>query len=293
MAPDGTYFVVVQGVGDGFEGADEATAAVTIDSSLVIRYRGTVSGVAGLTYAATPDVLPAGSRQLGATALGHRTIADGAAAARVPAFAALRVGSPGNVETAAQGGATFITGSVPRWFAAASVKKQLLGGPGSTGGFPVSAAVALRGGVKAAAADGSRDGPDTLTSFPGVSLSAPLAIGRRASLVAVPEIILSPGRVTYDPDAAGTAGTGGWHAWMYGRIGAMYDTPAWSVGASTALRTTPFGRGFGIDLPLAAAVEGHAVVPGTSLFVSATVATEARGFDDFYVVAGGSVGFLF
>jgi hypothetical protein len=105
--------------------------------------------------------------------------------------------------------------------------------------------------------------------------------------------MLSPGRVTYDPDDAGTAGAAGWDAWMYGRIGAMYETPGWSIGVSAAVRTTPFGRAFGIDLPLAAALEGHVVVPGTSLFVSGVVATEARGFNDFYVVGGGSVGFLF
>ena len=293
VAPDGTYFMVVQGVGDGFDGADEASVAVTIDSSLVIRYRGNLSGVGGLAYAATPDVLPAGSWQIAATALGHRAVVDGAAALRVPAFGALRVGAPGNVEIAAQGGATFITGSTPRWFATASMKKQLIGGPDPGSGFPFSAAVALRGTAKAADADGSIDGPDTLTSFPGVSLSVPLALGRRASLMVVPEIMLSPGQVTYDPDDAGTAGAAGWDAWMYGRIGTMYETPAWSIGVSAAVRTTPFGRTFGIDLPLAAALEGHVVVPGTSLFLSGMVATEARDFDDFYVVGGGSIGFLF
>lgn len=80
---------------------------------------------------------------------------------------------------------------------------------------------------------------------------------------------------------------------MYARVGAMYETPEWGVGVSAALRSTPLGEGVGIDLPLQAAAEGHVIIPGTSMFVKGILTTEAIALDNFYVVGGGSVGFLF
>ena len=59
-APDGTYFAVVRASGAGFDGSDEESVPVTVDSSVVLRYRGLISGVAGLAYAACPTPCPPG-----------------------------------------------------------------------------------------------------------------------------------------------------------------------------------------------------------------------------------------
>ena len=291
-APDGTYFAVVRASGAGFDGSDEESVPVTVDSSVVLRYRGLISGVAGLAYAGLPDALPAGAWQVDATVLGHRTTVDGAGIGRIPAFAALRIGVAPKTELAVEGGAVSLTsGEQPRWFASASVKRQLLQ-TGTAGPAPVAAAVALRGTVQGAGGRDDVNSPDTLTNFPGIALSAPITVGGSAKLVITPELLASPARPIYsEADAAG-AGSG-WDAWAYARIGAMYERPGWSVGASAALRSMPFGEGFGIDLPMQAALEGRVIIPGSSVFVSGVLAGELAAVNDFYLVGGGSLGVVF
>lgn len=299
LAPDGRYLLRLEGVGDGFDGADQVAQEIVVDSSLVIRARRSMSGVSGLSYAAGPDTLPEGTWQLATTAIGHRVLIDGEWALRLPSFLSLRSGVGGDTEIAAQAGASFVSGAAPRWFAAASVKTQLL----RRGGNPplISAAVAGRAALRGTGGRASVDGPDTLTNFPGIAVSTPIALGRSLRLTVTPEIVFSPARVYYGTDKEslneifGPAADGGegWSWWLYGRAGLMYETPAWSVGLSAALRSTPADRGLGIDLPMQAGAEGHVMIPGTTMFVSGILGAEASAVDNFYLIGGGSVGVLF
>lgn len=285
-APDGSYFAVISGVGDGFDGADEQSVALRVDRSLVIRVRGGLSGVSGLAYAPLPDSLPQGSWQPSLSVLAHQTAVDAGVAARVPTLARLRIGLAEQTELGLFGGGVFVTDAEPRWFGGASLKRTLLSSP------LMSAAVALRGTLQG----GGLNTPDTLTNYPGLALSAPLRLGAEGFFAVTPELLLSPGRVSYDPGAAG--GSAAWTGWGYLRLGAGYETPGWSLGGSAALRTAAFSERVGIDLPLQAAVEGQAVIPGTNLFVGGTLAAEASprwlaGDGRFYLVGGGSIGLIF
>jgi hypothetical protein len=217
---------------------------------------------------------------------------DGAGVGRIPAFAGLRIGVAPGTEAAVQGGAVSLTsGAQPRWFASASVKRQLL--PADSGaGVPFAAAVALRGTVQGRGAREDLNGPDTLTNFPGVALSLPLSVGGAARLVVTPEVLASPARPVYSEDEPAAA-SGGWDAWAYARIGAMYERPGWSVGASAAVRSAPFGEGLDIDLAMQAALEGRFIIPESSVFVSGILAGEFAAPDNFYLVGGGSLGVVF
>jgi hypothetical protein len=291
-APDGTYFAVLDASGTGFDGSDQESVPVTIDSSVVIRYRGLLSGVAGLAYAGLPDALPPGAWQLDATVLGHRTTVDGEGIGRIPAFAGFRIGVADKTELALEGGAVSLTSGEPvRWFASASVKRRILRA-GTAGPVPVAAAIALRGTLQGAGGRDDINSPDTLTNFPGIALSAPIALGGGAKLILSPEILASPARPVYSEADAAEAGSG-WDAWAYARMGAMYEQPGWSVGASAALRSTPFSEGFGIHLPWQAALEGRFIIPGSSVFVSGVLAGEFAAVNDFYLVGGGSLGVVF
>jgi len=297
--PDGLYTVRLQAVGEREGVVVEREAMIRIDSSLVLAYRSLFSGSAGLLYAPTPEVLPGGSFQLSSLVMAHWETDGGATLVRVPVALASRWGLAGR-SAGDYGAAPFSrweldlqAGSIVGYasalgeesvvfpfFAGAALKTLLLSPAGPVG---------LRAALQAKLAYHGVS-TDTLANSTGFSLGAPAAlqVGAVAVLLS-PEIILSPWRVSYDPDAARTAG---FYSWLYARAGVLVDLGVVSAGLSASARTTPFGEGFALDLPFQAAVELHWLVPRSALFLSFVFAGEFSPPSGYYLQGGAGVGLL-
>jgi hypothetical protein len=73
----------------------------------------------------------------------------------------------------------------------------------------------------------------------------------------------------------------------------MLDFGAVVGGFSAAVRTLPFSRGFSLDLPLLAGFELHAMFPNTQLFLSYAMAAEIEDAENWYIMGGGGIGYIY
>jgi hypothetical protein len=297
--PDGVYTVELRAVGEQGEPPVERSAQLRVDSSLILAFRSVFSGGAGLLYAPTPELLPGGSFQLSTLVMAHWEQAADGTLVRVPVALAGRWGFAG------RGAGDYSTAPFQRWELDVQAG-SIVGYAGPAGEesfvFPFFASAALRTALLApASAIGVRSAlqaklayqgvsTDTLANSTGFSLGLPsaLELGSMALLLE-PEIILSPWRVSYDPDASREAG---FFPWLYARAGVLVDLGVLTAGLSASLRTTPFTEGFALDLPFQAAVELHWLVPRSSLFLSFAFAGEFSPPEGYYLQGGAGLGLV-
>ena len=280
--PDGSYTVRIEGIGDQSGEQDMAEVVLLIDSSIVLRFRSLWSGSAGLLYAPSPEILPAGSLQVSSLVLAHASGSGADAVVRVPVNLGLRAGiGPRNLFEldASVGGIVGYsndTVSLP-WFVSAAFKASLLR---PTGTFGLSSSAQAKFTYQ-------NTHTDTLANFTGFSVGLPGGVHLGpVSLVFSPEMILSWEAVGTDPPPPAAYG------WLYGRFGLLLDLSAFSVGTSVSLRSLRFDQGLGIDLPFQSALEAHWLIPGTQLILSASVAGDFTASDDFYLLGGVGLGIL-
>ena len=289
--PDGSYTVRVEGTGERAGEQDSARLGLLIDSSIVLRYRSLWSGSAGLLYAPSTDVLPGGSVQVSSLVLAHRSDKNrGDPPARkeiirIPVNVGMRFGlSRANLfelDTSVGGiiGYEEETFFVP-WFVSAAFKASLLRPSGT---FGLSSAAQVKFTYQ-------NTHTDTLANFRGLSVGVPGGVHLGPlTLLFSPEVILSWEAVGTDPPPTAA------YAWLYGRFGLLLDLSTLSLGTSISLRTLRFdqlGDGFRIDLPFQTALEAHWLIPGTQLFLSASVAGDFLSADDYYLFGGLGLGIL-
>jgi len=280
--PDGGYTVRIEGTGEQAGEQDSAELGLLIDSSIVLRFRSLWSGSAGLLYAPSPEILPAGSLQVSSLVLVHASGSGSDAVIRAPLNLGVRSGiGPRNlfeVDASVGGIVGYIdeTVSLP-WFVSAAFKASLLR---PTGTFDLSSAAQVKFTYQ-------NTHTDTLANFRGLSVGLPGGVHLGpVSLLFSPEMILSWEAVGTDPPPPAAYG------WLYGRFGLILDLSAFSVGTSISLRSLRFDQGLGIDLPFQSALEAHWLIPGTQLIVSASVAGDFAAADDFYLFGGVGLGIL-
>jgi hypothetical protein len=289
VLPDGLYTAKLVATGEREGKVIERQATVRIDSAITIAIRSLWSGSAGLLYAPVPGVLPGGSVQFAGLFLAHSS-GDGEQVIRVPWDLGLRLGLgrhnrieldllgggiPGYYADA--GGSGF---SMP-FFAAAAVKGTL---------FEPSGSIGLGSAFQAKLAYQYHITTDTLADFTGFSVGLPTALrlGPLALLLS-PEVVISPLRVYY---GSGPAPEPGFYSWAYARAGLLLDASPFSFGLSASLRSLPFNEGFGLDLPVQAALEAHLLIPGTVLYLSLALAGEFSGPTNYYLMGGGGLGII-
>jgi hypothetical protein len=283
--PDGGYSLVISGTGaDGREARRETL--FSLDRSLRIAPRSTWSGGAGLLYAPTADVLPAGSFQASVTGLAAIDPSDWQLQA--PVVLAFRSGLGADLEIDASLSAIF-TGSVLPVAGSVSLRWQAVEPARPAGlGVALEAKAALQGvpglGILTT---------DTFANFSGVSLGVPLQFTTGPiNLLFEPAIVFSAWQVDYLGPPVTTPSPA---SWMYWRAGLMIDTGALVAGVSASARSLPLPGGlFTINLPVQAAVEVTWLLPDTHVLVGAAVAGEfVPPPIGMYLMGGISLGLLF
>ncbi|WP_455383446.1 PEGA domain-containing protein [Salinispira pacifica] len=292
VVPDGTYIanVEVQSADGGPLQRD--STVVYVNSALAIRFRDMLSANPGLAFAPIPDTLPDGSLQVSTEFLGHvGRDGSGAVVGRFPVTAGLRYGLPLNLEAIASvQGVLHTDPALNDGSVSLGVRWRFLSLP-----FPDGEAGAL---IAAKGTFLSEAATDTLTNFDGFGLSLP--VGVRFGPVGIsftPEIVgnsypVYPVSAPWTPDL---------FIWGYGRAALYVDTGTILAGISAAARTRPLSAPPGTSvpfdqfyqLPFEAAAEFHLMIPGTSVVVGITGAAEISSPTDYYVMAGGGIGFLY
>ncbi len=288
--PDGAYSVTVEGASGG--ATDRLAGAVEISHAALIGYRSMLSGVSGLLFVGSPEILPPSSFQIGVISLGHFE----AAGELIPIQLSGRFVPASGVELDVQGSLELGSVAVAPYSIGAAAKLRLLGEGAS--GF--SAALSVKGTYL----DGTT--ADTLTNFTGLSVGAPLEyrIGPFGVLV-MPEVTVSPFFVSslgLTADGGTDSDNGALNAslnvWGYGRGGLFLDFGSIVTGVSAALRTEPFAEGLGLDtVPLTGGWEIHWLPPEGNLVLSADVESEyspspAAGATT-YLLVGAGIGWIF
>lgn len=286
VVPDGEYRVRLVAKSDwtGLPVEVEVERRVAVDSSAVIRHYGSLGTTVGTLYATAPGVLPPGSIQLTAGLMGHRQATSFGVVGRYPFWTTLRIGLPSGLEAVAAGTAILYDEiSYTRTIGGVSLRYRFMENP-------LEGAVALRGTLHNRTAGGALSAPDSLAEYIGGGLLVPLSyrVGN-LEIVVTPELAASPVPVTYDGEAAAV----GFYLWSYLRAGVRYDVGTFQLGLSGATRTLPFSQGLGLDLPFQLGAEAHVLLPGTPLYVSATVAAEVAGSSDYYLMGGGALGIVY
>jgi hypothetical protein len=285
VLPDGPYLVRIEASG----GADGRPASqelgLRLDSALLLAYRSLWSGASGLMYAHSPEVLPPWSIQASTDLVAHVDPASGGASFRVPWNFGLRLGlRPANtLELDAQAGAILGYAQAVPYFVSAALKASL---------FRKSGDLTIGAGALARLAYQSVR-TDAMANFTGFGLGLPALLGYGPlTLLLVPEVVLSPWSVSYDPARQFDFSEPAFTAFAYARAGLILDLNPVTLGFSASLRTLPFDRGFGLDLPVQCALEAHWMLPGSQLFLSLQLAAELRSAQSAYFMAGGGLGLL-
>ncbi len=189
--PDGTYRVVLTGKSRDSSVTETETISITIDSSVMIRYRALWNGTSGLLYSPTAEVLPFGDLQISFILTGHQGPVDNVTVFTAPANLSIRFGIGKEYELNILGSLILgNTDNIPLG-ASISLKKRIirLKSPLSfTAGFL----------IKAAYQEGTTT--DRFANSTGLSAGIPLQLSAGFfKLVYSPEIILAPFPVIY-PD---------------------------------------------------------------------------------------------
>ncbi len=279
IVDDGRYAVVLEAEGRREGRRASEIEEISIDSTSRIVYRSLWSGITGMLYVPSPEVISLSSYQLGVLIGGHFNPSLGTA--RFPMQAGIRIPLDFGAEVAVQGTVIVDSETDNPFSLGAGFMYPLTGGsPADTVTLGVYGKGTWLNGTTA----------DTQTNFTGIhaGLSTQLRLGPILVLAAA-ELTASPFDVVYR-----SAGSDpGFYAWGYGRGGIMLDTGSIVAGVSGAIRTVPFNRGFGIRLPVAVGAELHWLLPGTYVVASGIVFAEANSVNDYYISGGGGLGILY
>ena len=279
--PGGEYTVTIVARDEKTEAEHTRAASVTIDESLRIRYRNVWCGSAGLLYAYTVDRLPVGSFQVASFSMGHRVKET----YRIPTGLSFRLGLSEIAELDVLAGIIIEnTGLVPL-YGSVSSRFQMFG---STAGEGLSGAIAAKIAYQS-------DTPtDLLASFTGISIGAPLQLSVGVlNILYAPELILSPRNIIYDPSSIGANDTGVYLR-AYQRAGILVDMGSFTTGVSVSLHSFPLTERLSLyEPPLQAAWEMNLIIPETQLFLGFGVSGEFVSPDNYYLLVGGGMGFLY
>ncbi len=255
---------------------------VTIDHSMTISYRSVWSGTAGLLYTPSADVLPSQSFQIASLIMGHSESIEGNVVFRAPLDLAFRAGLGLQMEIDIQTSIILENAEAVPLLASGAFKYRFA---------QLGDVLELDSSVTAKISYQANTGTDTFSNFTGLSVGIPTQVSLGpVSFIAAPELILSPYIVTYDSSYDDEFAT---ELWFYLRSGLLLDLGFLMFGLSVSVRTTPFSEGFAIDVPFQTGFEVHWMIPGTQLFLSLAVAAEIESTADWYVMAGGGIGFLY
>lgn len=284
ICPDGEYKISIEAVSKKDGGVHSLHSTVRIDSSISISYRSMWNGVTGLMYSCTPDILPVFSFQISTLFAAHFEKYEEQLLMRAPFQLSARFGMGSNTEADICAAVILTDAEFLPYTISAAVKYRFLKTPGT---------YKLESALYAKATFHYGTGADTLSNFTGLSLGIPFkASAGPFSLILNPEVIFSPYKVTYTPDYDEDPVLS---MWGYGRCGIMFDSGSVVTGISCAIRTTPFwgSESFDIHYPLLGAYELHMMIPGSNLYVSCVAGTEFVSVDNFYVMGGLGVGFIY
>ncbi len=298
-SPPGTYYARLTAAGeDGGASSLETVVEVTPEADPQ-RFSSLHGGFSGALFAPDARILPEGSFQASVGTYLLATPRGADSAARMPAFAGVRVGGlfGGKSELVASGMLVpyfGYSGADPSWGSVTvSVKTALAGGPRGAAAFLASASVASFLDEASSGFPPSWDGP---ARYPGLDAGIVLEASTRTSRVFGS---LHAHASTYYPGwEDGPQATPGLFAWAYGRAGAEALLPGvlggdLALALSAAVRTEPFGGTPGFRPPLSVGAEAHWYAPDSGLVVSAYAAGEWAAFSSWYYAGGLGVGFAF
>jgi hypothetical protein len=274
--PDGSYTLLLEARPEsGGEGLS-ASIPLRLNHALRLSFRSLWSGSSGLLFVPSPEVLPGGNLQASSLLVSHAERSGGDWSFRTPWDLAMRAGIGPGFELDARGGVILGYGDSAAWFLGASAKLPLSRGPLECSAL---AKLAYQGALT-----------DPFTNFTGLSLGLPLSTSAGpVRFFLAPELTLSLWEVS---DAASDWPDPSFTAWAYLKAGAALSLGSWSIGLSAAMRTLPFTRGFGLDLPVHTGLEAHWMIPGTQAFLTAALITEFGGAESVDLSAGGGLGLL-
>lgn len=272
VLPDGEYRAVLTAQSEEGGVVETEEITVRIDSSYIISYRSTWSGVSGMLYAASPEVLPPLSSQLSASFMGHYETDAAGEYYRLPIQVSYRFSPVKRLELALQGSLIPQTGDTA-FSLGLSAKYRIVDVP----------FFGLAGALKGTYYSG--DTLDSQTNYLGGSASFPLmlALGP-VRFVFTPEIALSPARVVYDSTA--TYPDSPVYVWPYARAGIHLQFGGLTFGLSGALRFVPFTEGFTVHWPAAVGLEASWILPDTQFGVILQAAGEISPSSGFYLMGG-------
>ena len=281
--PDGSYRLRLTAIGTRQGTISTAEQTVVVDSTLIIAYRSNWSGIPGMLYAGTPDVLPRNSFQLGSLISAHWQSIDDSIIYRAPANLTFRYGMADTMEIDLLAGLILENAPSLPFFLTGVYRYSY---------FRYLDVIHAASSIAGKLTYHSGTGTDTLTNFSGFSLGLPTDIGiGPVSLIFHPEIVISPWRITYDLEYLESPPS----AWMYLRGGFLVEADSISGGLSAALRSTPFSESFAFfsGIPhLQIALEIHGMLPGTQLILSGFMHAEVQSVGEWYLSGGGGLGFI-
>lgn len=276
VVPDGEYQIGIEAIGRGDAAGTSMWLPVTVDSTARISYRGMLSGLSGALFAPTTDVLPSGSFQIAAGAMGHYDY--GLAAGRYPAYFTSRIGLGARSELDLQGGIFINASDTTPYTVGLGYKYQI-----PTGSGPL---------VLAASGKVTWVGNTTIDTYGNYTgLGAGFVAGLQTGPLSFsinPEIVISPYTVVYEGPVPAPA----FNIWAYGRAAILADFGSLTGALSGSVRTLPFNRAFGIGLPFSAGLEVNWLIPGTQIILSGFAGGEFAAADNFYIMGGGGIGII-
>lgn len=282
LIPDGIYKAEVAAAGRDSGVEVRRTEYIQIDSTAVISYRSAFSGMSGLLFAPSPEVLPKNSFQLSALVVGFYdpTIPAG----RFPAQVWARFNVLPRGEMVAQGTLILSSTNAVPYSASLGFKYQLVNRSDNKN---VNVSLHAKGTYA------GNTTADTQTNFTGLSAGASLMLSAGPlGLILSPEIIAS----LYKPTYTGIVSDKAFYIWGYAKSGLLFDFGSLSVGLSAAFRTRQLTESFTIqnpfEFPASAGIEVHWILPGTQFVITGALAGEYTSVDNYYFMGGAGVGLI-
>jgi hypothetical protein len=291
--PPGQYLLEVEG-----EGVSR-TAKVSLASGLFARSSTLYSGVSGALFAPDARSLAAGKFELASGTELHLSPGGGGMSGMGTAHAGLRFGlasssSVSELDLSYMGVLWQDDPYADSFSVTAAWKYSLSGAPLAS---PAAAAIYVKGTVARFYSGNPEDriSPswDGTTRFTGLSAGLPLEYASgTVRFFASPEIEVSD---YYPGWAAGGArwATPGAFAWAYLRLGCEATVGRYSLGLSSALRTSPFGGPLELAGPVPIGLEARWHAPASPFVLSLVATGEIDGLSSYYFGGGIGIGFRY
>jgi hypothetical protein len=282
VLPDDSYMIHVKAYTNAGEQVLSEKLSVKIDSSFDLAYRNVWSGISGLLYTPTPEVLPFGSIQFQSLLSAHCNSSAIDESLEAPSTISGRFGMPFNSEI--DGTLKFIFKGIelePAFGITLAYKIRL---------FNTAADLSFSAGCITKFSYQHDYNLDTYADFTGASIGIPLLLQfGDFYLAATPEVIFSWQTVSLSSSETGDSG---FHVWLYARTGIFYDTEFLLCGLSLSMRSAAFSQDFALDLPLHAGFEINILIPQSPLYISGLLGMEYLDSDIVYILGGVGFGLL-